>query len=262
MSIPVGVGSDEDFQELLDKAQRLLDRIRSKAKKLVDKINGILRSILSFLVPDFVVDKVKAGIRKMNKLFAELVDKMQEFFASPGWPPVLFEAGDRWLEQVVQPSATSEVEVSAGRLHVDDYWKGGERSAADAYKNTLGVQQPAFAAMAVLARKVKELLHTAAWGIIKFWVAVGLALAGLVVAIIGAIAACATVVGTPAAVLAAVAAIGGVLVTITSAAWAVLGEFQGVKKTASSLREERQFNTGFDGDNWPPATAAGEWKAD
>ncbi|MGQ0717058.1 MAG: hypothetical protein ACT4NP_07025 [Pseudonocardiales bacterium] len=81
-------------------------------------------------------------------------------------------------------------------------------------------------------------------------------------AIIGVIAACVTVVGAPAAVLAAVAAIGGVLVAVTSAAWAVFGEFQGIKQGASSLREERQFNTDFDGDNWPAATAAGEWKAD
>lgn len=259
MSELVGVGSGEDIQELLDKAQRLLERISSKMQKLVDKINSILRSIPSFLVPDFVVDKIKAGIQKMNEMFTKLANKIQEFFASPGWPPALFEAGDRWLVQVAQPSATSEAEVSASRLHVDDYWKG---SAADAYKDTLGEQQPAFAAMAALARKVKEFLHTAAWGIIKFWVAVGLALAGVAVAIIAAIVACASVVGAPAAPLAVVAGISAALVTITSVSWAVFVEFQGVKQGASSLREERQFNTDFDGDNWPAATAAGQWKAD
>lgn len=259
MSVPVGVGSGEDIQELLDKAQRLLERIRGKMQELVDKINGILRRIPSFLVPDFVVEKIKAGIRKMNELFTDLVRKVQEFFASPGWPPALFEAGDRWLAQVARPSATSEAEVSAGRLHVDDYWKG---SAADAYKETLGAQQPAFAAMAALARKVKDFLHTAAWGIIKFWVAVGVALVTLVVAIIGAIVACATVVGAPAAPLAVVAGIGGALLAIGSASWAVFVEFQGIKQGASSMREERKFNTDFDGDNWPAATAAGEWKAD
>ncbi|MGH3899024.1 MAG: hypothetical protein ACRDTA_12400 [Pseudonocardiaceae bacterium] len=259
MSTPVGVGSGEDIQELLNKAQRLLDRIRSKMQKLVDKINGILQSIPSFLVPDFIVDKIKTGIRKMDEVFTKLVSKVQEFFASPGWPPALFEAGDRWLAQVAQPSAMSEAEVSASRLHVDDYWKG---SAADAYKDTLGEQQPAFAAMAALARKVKEFLHTAAWGIIKFWIAVGLALAGVAVAIIAAIVACSSVVGAPAAPLAVVAGIGAALVTITSVAWAVFVEFQGIKQAASSVREERQFNTDFDGNNWPAATAAGEWKAD
>lgn len=95
-------------------------------------------------------------------------------------------------------------------------------------------------------------------GIIKFWVAVGLALAG---AVIAAIVACSSVAGAPAAPLAVVAGIGAALVTITSVAWAVFIEFQGVKQGASSLREERQFNTDFDGDNWPAATAAGEWKA-
>ncbi|MGH3807684.1 MAG: hypothetical protein ACRDRU_13890 [Pseudonocardiaceae bacterium] len=257
MSTPVGVGSGEDIQELLDKAQRLLDRIRSKIQKLIDKINGVLRHIPSFL--DFIFDKIKSGIRKMKELFTKLVSKIQEFFVSPGWPPTLFEAGDRWLAQVAQPSATSEAAVSTGRLHVDDYWKG---SAADAYKDILGVQQPAFAAMAALARKVKEFLHTAAWGIIKFWVAVGLALAFLAVAVISAIAACTTVVGAPVAPLVVLAGIGGALATIMSVSWAVFVEFQDVKQGASSMREERQFNTDFDGDNWPAATTAGEWKAD
>ncbi len=94
MSAPVGVGSGEDIQELLGKAQRLLERISSKMQNLVDKINSILRSIPSFLVPNFIVDKVKAGIQKMNEMFTKLADKIQEFFASPGWPPALFEAGD------------------------------------------------------------------------------------------------------------------------------------------------------------------------
>jgi hypothetical protein len=58
MSTLVGVGSGEDIQELLDKAQRLLDRMRSKIQEIVDKIDKVLRRVPSFLVPDFVVDKI------------------------------------------------------------------------------------------------------------------------------------------------------------------------------------------------------------
>jgi len=166
MTTPTTAPSGQDIQELLDKAERLLQKIRDKLRELVDKINKLLSSVPSFLVSDFVVEAIQVGIRKMNDLFSELVVKMQAFFDSPGWPPALYAAGDRWLDDVAGPSADTENQINAGKLNVDNYWKG---SAAEAYKETLGTQQPAFAAMVDVAQKIKQCLHDAAWGIIKFW---------------------------------------------------------------------------------------------
>lgn len=259
MTTPTTAPSGQDIQELLDKAERLMQKIRDKLRELVEKINNLLSSAPSVLVPDFVVEAIQAGIRKMNEVFDKLVAKMQEFFDSPGWPWALWEAGDRWLNGVAGPSAETENQVTSGKLNVDNYWKG---SAAEAYKETLGTQQPAFAAMVEVARTIKQCLHDAGWGIIKFWVAVGIGIATAVTGIIAAVAAVVGVVTAPLGPVAAAAAIVAALTVIVGSAWAAYVEFQGVKDQAEALREERRYNTAFEGDQWPRATAEGEWKAD
>lgn len=259
MSPPTSPPGGQGFQELLDRAERLLERIRNKMQELVDTINRILASVPAILIPDFVVEAIQAGICKMDELFAKLMRKMEEFFSSPGWPPALFDAGDRWLTEVGRRSANTEEEINAGHMKVDDYWKG---SAAESYKSTLGTQQPAFAAIVTLARKIKDCLHDAAWGIIKFWVAVVVGLVAAAAAIAGAVAALAGVVTAPAAPVAAAGAILGAIVAVGGGAWAAYDQFQGVQQVAGSLQEEAEYNTAFDGDRWPRATAEGEWKAD
>ncbi len=259
MSTPTAPPAGAEIQELLRRAERLLQQVRDKLRELVEKINNTLSRIPAVLVPDVVVDGIRAGIRKMNELFDQLVSKMQEFFNSPGWPPALFEAGDQWLRAVGGPSAETEDQINAEKLNVDNYWKG---SAAEAYKETLGTQQSAFAAMADLARKIKDCLHDAAWGIIKFWVAVGVALVALVAGLVTAVGLAASGVGAPGAPAAAIAALVGALGSISAGAWAVFVEFQGVKDQASALREESQYNTAFAGDRWPRVTAEGQWQAD
>ena len=152
MGTAVGAGAGQEIQELLDKAERLMQRIRDKLSELVSKINSLLSAIPGILVPDFVVDAIEAGIRKMNEVFDQLVSKVQEFFDSPGWPPTLFAAGDSWLNGVARAAAETEEKINADRLNVDTYWRG---TAAEAYTSTLGTQQSAFAAMADVARKIK-----------------------------------------------------------------------------------------------------------
>lgn len=259
MSMPTTAPVGKDIQELLDRAEKLLERIRNKMNELVDTINRTLSSLPDLLVPDFVVDALQAGIRKMNELFTKLVTKMAQFFQSPGWPPALFDAGELWLSGVAGPSAATEEQISTGGMKVDDYWKG---EAAKNYQATLGKQQPAFAAMVTLARKIETLLNDAAWGIIKFWIAAILALVVLVGGIFTAIGLALGGVTLPGSVPAAIGAIIGALAAIGGGAWVAISEFQGVTEVASSLKEERQYNTSFDGDNWPAATAKGAWRAD
>jgi hypothetical protein len=254
-----GAISDQEFQELLDKARLLLERIRIKCDEIVRKINNLLSSIPSLLVPEYVVEGVQAGIRKMNDLFARLWSNAQEFFDSPGSPFVLFDAADRWLNDVARPAAETEEKINVDYMNVDNYWRG---AAAEAYIATLGTQQSAFAAMVDVARKIKECLHAAAWGILKFWGAVTLGLVAAVAGIFAAYAAIAGVVSAPAAPIAAAGAILAAIVAISSGVWALVVEFQGVKDQATALREESVFNTAFDGDGWPRGDAAGEWEVD
>ncbi len=258
MASPTSAAGGE-IEELLNRAERLLQQVRDKLRELVTKINETLSSIPAILIPDVVIEGIQAGIRKMNELFDQLVSKMQEFFNSPGWPPALFAAGDQWLSAVAGPSAETENRINANKLAVDNYWKG---SAAEAYKETLDTQQPAFAAVVDLARKIEQCLHDAGWGIIKFWVAVGVALVALAAGIATAIGLAVSGVGAPGAPAAAIGALLGALGAISAGAWAVFVEFQGVKDQADTLREESRYNTAFDGDQWPRATAEGQWQAD
>ncbi|MPZ65193.1 MAG: hypothetical protein GEU83_06635 [Pseudonocardiaceae bacterium] len=248
-----------DFQQLLDKAERLLDRIRTKANELVESLNNLLSKIPSLLVPGWVVESIQTGIRKMYEVYDQLVTKMQEFFESPGWPWALYDAGDRWLNEVGSAAADTEERINADRLKVDDYWKG---SAAQSYTNTLGTQQAAFAAMVGVARKVKESLHQAGRGIRNFWIAIAIGLTTAAVGIVAAIIEVTGVLTAPAAPPTATIAIVAAISTILAGYWAVFQEFEGIKIEVEALREEARYNPDFDGDRWPRATAAGEWQAD
>jgi hypothetical protein len=253
---------DQEFRALLEKSERLLDRIRVKCNEIIEKVSSLISGLPGILVPDFVVEGVRAGIRKVKEVLAQLMNTMQEFSESPGWPPALFAAANSWLDEVARPAFEAEGKINSDRSEVDNYWLG---SAKDAYKETLGGQQAAFGAMVDVARKIKECLHAAAWGVVKFWVAVGVALAsaaGAIISIAEVVASLSGVVTAPAALLGIVGAIISVIVGITSAAWAVFVEYEGVKDQATNLREEREYNHAFDGEQWPKATAEGEWRAD
>lgn len=92
--------------------------------------------------------------------------------------------------------------------------------------------------------------------------ALGIGLVTAVAGIIAAIAAIAGIVTAPAAPVAAAGAILAAIATVASVGRAVFVEFQGVQEQATSLREESEVNTAFDGDRWPRATTEGEGKAD
>lgn len=261
MSTPVvpGASSGQEIQELLDRVTRTLERIWNKAQELVDTINRTLSRVPSLLIPDFLVERVQAGINRMYELLSEAARKVQEYLQSPGWPPALYDAGDRWVSGVARPSADTEAKINADRLNVDNYWRG---PAAEAYASTLGNQQAAFAAMVEVARLVKENLHSAARGVIGFWVAVAGALVILVGGIITAIGLALGVITMPASPVAAVTGVLGFIGALGTAVYGAYSYFQDVADDASRLREESQFNTAFDGDEWPRATTAGEWQAD
>lgn len=258
MATPLPADAEADFAELLARAQRLVDRLRSKLQEMVNKINAFLASI-STAVTDWIVDKVQQAVNKVYELFREVELVLQEFFQSPGWPPALFDAGDRWVNDVAVPSADTEGEINTTHMKVDDYWKG---DAAEKYKTTLGEQQAAFAAMADLARKIKDLLHQAARGIRNFWVAIVIAMVACVGAVVSLVAGVVTAVTVVGLVLGVIGAILALLAAIGSAVWALFVEMESVKLAADGMREEVKLNTSFDGDKWPKATASGTWQAD
>lgn len=256
---PVGMPAGMDIGELLARAERLLERISNKIAELVDALNRFLGSIAGRFISEDVVRSIQVGMRKVHDLFDKLIRKMMEFIAAPGLPPRLFEAGDAWLNGVAEPSTTAEEDISTRNMEVDDYWEG---PAAAGYKSTLEEQQAAYAAMVSLARQIKELLHQAAWGVIKFWITAIIGLVGAAAGLSGAIALVFGGVTAPAAPFEAAAAILGVLAAVGGGGWAVFIEFKGLDQTASAMREEARFNTSFSGDQWPRATAEGKWKAD
>lgn len=236
-----------------------MERIRIKAGELVDTLNNTLSRVPDFLVPQFVVDTIQAGIRRMYELYNDLARRIQEFFRSPGWPWALYGAGDRWLNDVARPAADLEEEINSDRLDVDDYWKG---SAAAAYTKSLGRQQSAFAAMVGVARKIKECLDTAARAMIAFWIALVLAIGTAVAGIATAIGLALSGVGAPGAPAAAIAGLVGGIAAIAGGVVATTDQFRNVVEQADALREESDLNTAFDGDRWPSATADGGWRAD
>lgn len=90
MAISVtGAGSEPEIQELLDKAERLMQRIRHKLNEVVEKINSLLSAIPGILVPDGVVEGIEAGIRRMDPVVTGLFRRLLLVAGSDVRPRVL-----------------------------------------------------------------------------------------------------------------------------------------------------------------------------
>lgn len=236
-----------EFEEILRRVREALDAIPREFQRLVDNIN----SVLGWL-PGFVLDKIKAALRAVGDFIGKVLTEIGKFITQPGVPWTLWNHGTTWTEQVGGKVSTWQDVFHVGSMKTDDEWKGG---AADAYKNTLPLQQKALGAVKAATDEVDDVLTKMAIAIGVAWLAIVAAVVSFVIELTAEGTAAATGAGAPPA--AAAAGVSAAKVWgIVSAALAVLEAFvagtllPGVK----DLNQRVNSSDGFPGGHWPQLT--------
>jgi hypothetical protein len=231
---------------LIAQINATLGRVEGKTTDLQNSINGKLHWL-----PGFLQDKVIAGWNTFSGFMKRMWDNLNIILSDMGSPATLWATADAWSEWVGS-QVSGQVQVAdAGLLEVDDDWSG---TAADAYRQTLPLQKSALDKIkSGLADGIASALADVARGIVTFWGGLIVALAALVVGIVGGIASAATIFGLPAAPF-----IGAAAGLAASASIITGCEFlkAACSSAHSSLRQKLADNSAFFEGHWPPAAQA------
>ncbi|HKN95848.1 MAG TPA: hypothetical protein VJX10_01930 [Pseudonocardiaceae bacterium] len=239
-----------DADSIIHQAEQKLHEIEQKIKELFDKVNGLLHWVPSFL--SGVVDAIKEAVAKFNQKLEEFYTKIRQFFAEPGSPSALKQAAKAWENNVSKVVSDVAGTLSTDQLQAENDWEG---QAANAYKSTIPSQTAALNSMKGIADQLNTSLNNLANAVIAFWVAIGAALLTFIVGLVGAIAACCTVVGTPAGIAAAAGVIGVVLALVTTAILTLTSYLNSVSTEQSSLVQKLNDNSTFPNGKWPVSTS-------
>lgn len=245
-------------EQTASKANDVLSRIQRELNELFNTVNDVLSSnVAQFLLPDWILEKIKALLKKVERLINKFIDKVQKYLALPGMSDVLRQAGSKWDAQVGGDARANEDDVNSQKMKVYDYWRG---NAARSYQTTLDTQNSTYDDFAELTRAAKGWLDQAADAIEEFWDMVVIAGFSLAAGIGTCIGACATGVGTPAGLAALVVGVLGAIGAVVLAANSYEGSAGTIKEAMSQMKAQKTSTTFNNG--WPQATTTGGWKAD
>lgn len=241
------VTNSDSIQGQVDSA---LQDIEQKANDLFNGINDVL-SWVPWPLSD-LVSGIEADVKDLEKKLQDFWDQMNEFLHERGSSSALTQAAQVWLRQVSTPVGDLAGKLSPNILQAEDDWTG---DAANAYKNTIPAQDSALAAIQKIANQINTSLTNIASAIGAFWTAIYVALGLLVVGLVGAIAACCTVVGIPAGIAAAVGVVMAVAGAVTAAITAITGIVNSAKAEQVSLTQQLSDNSNFPNGQWPVSTS-------
>jgi hypothetical protein len=231
----------------------VLDRVRAAldgAAAHVDAIACAVEAALAGLPADAAAG-ARAEVADLRRAFAGAVSQLGAMLAAAGDPAGLRAAGAVWTAGIGAPVSRLVGVAADDVLETDDRWAG---VAADAYRATLPAQQTALAAVVATCLEVDATLGDLATGITDFWIAIGTACLGLVVALAGALGSAATVVGAPAAAGISLAGVGA-LVAAGSAALSSLGDVTAAAAAhGAALHRRLADSTAFPLGGWPRST--------
>jgi uncharacterized protein YukE len=239
-----------DADAVIREAEKKLKDIQDKVKELFDKINGLLSWVPSFL--SGVVNAIKDAVNKFNEKLQEFWNKVEQFISEPGSPSALKQAAQAWENSVSKVVSNLTGTLSTDKLQAENDWQG---AAANAYKSTIPSQTAALNSVKGIADQLNSSLNNLAGAVITFWVAIGAALLMFVVGLVGAIAACCTIVGTPAGIAAIVGVIVVVLGLITTAILALTSYLNSISTEQASLGQKLNDNSTFPNGKWPVSTS-------
>jgi hypothetical protein len=242
----VTVGAGASQAAVLDRVRRALD----EAAAHVDGIAGAVEAALA-AVPADAAAAARAEVADLRRAFTGVGAQLGAMLAAAGDPAGLRATGAAWTTAIGAPVSRLVGVASDDVSETDDRWTG---AAADAYRATLPAQQTALAAVVVTCLEIDATLGELAAAITDFWIAIGTACLGLVLALAGALGSAATVVGAPAAAGISLAGVGA-LVAAGSSALSSLSDITAATAARGAALERRLADsTAFPLGRWPRST--------
>ncbi|MER5644688.1 hypothetical protein [Streptosporangium sp. NPDC002524] len=230
-----------EFWDQLRELNRQLERLRQCVDQVLAKIPGWLSEAAKPIV---------AAWDKIVELSKKIWKELEVFFAEPGDPGRLNDAGKVFNESVQGTVSAQAGKFTETYMKVDDKWKG---DAAEAYKKVLKPDAPQTLALKQYAGTVLEVgkaLNNCRWAIIGFWIACGAALATLIGAIVAACIGVVSIAGTIPALLYGAGCIGAFLVAVGVAAGIAIGV---MSDAATTFRIQNNGNDNLPAGKWPPS---------
>jgi hypothetical protein len=231
----------------------LLDGVRTALDDAAGHVDGICGAVGAALdgLPAGLALDARAQVADLRQAFTGVVAQLGGMLTTAGDPEALRAAGAGWIDDIGGPVSLLVGAASDDVLETDDRWTG---AAADAYRATLPAQQAALAAIVATCLEVDAALGDLAAAITEFWIAIGTACLGLVLALAGALGSAATVVGAPAAAGIALAGVGA-LVAAGSSALSSLGDITTAARARSAALDRRLADSSaFPLGAWPRST--------
>ncbi|MCO1657418.1 hypothetical protein [Pseudonocardia humida] len=202
-------------------------------------------------LPGWAADGVRVALADMQRTFDEKVAELRGWIAYRGDPAALRRYGAVWANEIGAAASRAGAFATFNGVAADDRWSG---VAADAYRFTLPAQKDATTAIKAAGDEIGAAFEELANAIASFWVAIGVAVAGLVVAIVSAAVSAPTVVGAPIGI-GLVAAGLTAFATAGTFAWTALTDITNESAARSAEIERRLSNdTAFPGGVWPRST--------
>jgi uncharacterized protein YukE len=226
--------SASGYQAVIDKIIHELGEVNKGVEHVRDVVNN---SILSHI--PLIGDGLKWLWNKFIGLINQVVSKIQELLKPFAVPTLMDQYANEWLKIHKTASNVSSTIEDQVETHGKDTWKG---LAGGAYQNGVSHQAPSANAIAGMANTISgacTAIRNYGYG---FYIAIGVVIAGLVVAIFTV----ETVVGAIAGVVTALIATGAACATL----------YLGVDSQSKTLQGQLGANSSFPGNKWPQATTS------
>ena len=221
-----------------------------EAQRAVDTVIAAGEAALTVL-PGMFGDELREALARLRRMFDEAMRDLAALMAQAGSPTALRAAGAVWSGEIGGMVSRLAGLATLNGIRADDHWSG---VAAEAYRNTLPAQQSALTTVKAVGDEIDTTLNDLASAIIRFWLAVAVALVGFVVAVASAVATASTVVGAPVGVTIAIAAVGATAVAVNEALTDLTTITTDIRDQAAGLQRRLSNDTAFPAGGWPRST--------
>jgi len=214
-----------------------IDQKTREADQLVRDFNAQIDSVLSW-VPEplaYLVEPITRSVKLVALGIDDLFRFCGELIDDCGDEDRLRAVGTDWVTRVGDVLGDVAGDIGLEKFRSPVEWTG---RAARAYQAAVPPQAAGLNAVKDIANQMRSSLNSLANSVESFRVAMVLTLTGFVVAAVGAIAACMTVVGTPAGVASLSTAIGVSLAAFGGALVAMNAHVATIKTEQTTLQQK------------------------
>jgi hypothetical protein len=237
-----------ELAALLDGVHAALD----EASRHVDAVCRAVETVLAGL-PGTATAGVRTEVVDLRRAYRLIEQHLDGLLVTAGEPARLRGTGATWVGAVGAPVSALVTVASDAVLQTDDHWTG---AAADAYRAALLPQRTALTAIVAACQDIDITLNDLSSAITAFWIALGAACLGLVIALAGALGTAATAVGVPAAAGIALAGVGALVAAGDKALTSLTAITTAAATRSAALHRRLADSSAFPLGAWPRSTAA------